>query len=101
MMQSGNKLGFASQASGCGPAITKFGVRNFQDNDLAGLDIERFEDGCHTTPLNEFDNLKPVVKKITNAKFVAQARDITQFAIKKSLRWSSAPAKAPNKKILN
>src|SRR5262249_21185045 len=90
MIQFANKRGLASQASGCGAAITKFGVRNLQNNDLSGLDIQRFKDGCHTTSRHEFQNLKPVVKTITNAQFVAQTPDITQFAIKKSLRWSAA-----------
>jgi hypothetical protein len=95
MIQFANKRGLASQASGCGAAITKFGVRNFQNNHLSRLDIKRFKDGCHPTSLYEFQNLKPVVKKITNAKFVAQTRDITQFAIKKSLRWSPTACQSP------
>src|SRR5215475_7014554 len=88
MLQFANKRGLASEASGCGAAIAKFCVRNFQNNDLSGLDIMRFKDGCHPTSLYEVQNLKPVVNKITNVKFVAQTSNSTQFAIKKSLRWS-------------
>src|SRR5262249_26867696 len=82
MVQFADKCGLTSQASGCGAAITKFGVRNFQNNDLSRLDIKRFKDGCHTTSLYEFQNLKSAVEKITNAKFVAQTPTLHNLPLK-------------------
>ena len=87
MIQFADKRGLAGQASRCGAAIAKFGVRNLQGNESSGLDINGFEDGRHSTSVDEHPNFKPVVKKITNLEFSAQTSDITRFAIKKSLRF--------------
>jgi hypothetical protein len=86
MIKFANQRCLAGQASRRGAAITKFGVRNLQDYNLSGLDIERFKDGRHTGSLDEFKNLKPVVKKFGYLEFAAQGVETTRFGIKKSLR---------------